>query len=158
MTLLNKFTAAKFARSDSGINAYLLTAIFTVYTLATFTFLPSLIIIVLGCALLLAVLFIKRAIGHKISSVIPEFVVFLTISHILLILPINRAFLLLSFPLISLYIVFTEKNREHLTALSLTILLSFSITLTTTFTTVSTRIIPEVDVVFFIALIISYTL
>jgi signal transduction histidine kinase/CheY-like chemotaxis protein len=158
MTLLNKFTAAKFARSDSGINAYLLTAIFTVYTLATFTFLPSLIIIVLGCALLLAVLFIKRAIGHKIYSVIPEFVVFLTISHILLILPINRAFLLLSFPLISLYIVFTEKNREHLTALSLTILLSFSITLTTTFTTVSTRVIPEVDVVFFIALIISFTL
>jgi signal transduction histidine kinase/CheY-like chemotaxis protein len=158
MTLLNKFTAAKFARSDSGINAYLLTAIFTVYTLATFTFLPSIVIIVLGCALLLTVLFVKRAIGHRITSVIPEFVVFLTISHILLILPINRAFLLLSFPLISLYVVFTEKNREHLTALSLTILLSFSITLTTTFTTVSTRVIPEVDVVFFIALIISYTL
>ena len=158
MTLLNKFTAAKFARSDSGINAYLLTAIFTVYTLATFTFLPSIVIIVLGCALLLTVLFAKRAIGHRITSVIPEFVVFLTISHILLILPINRAFLLLSFPLISLYVVFTEKNREHLTALSLTILLSFSITLTTTFTTVSTRVIPEVDVVFFIALIISYTL
>ena len=158
MTLLNKFTAAKFARSDSGINTYLLTAIFTVYSLATFTFLPSIVIIVLGCALLLTVLFVKRAIGHRITSVIPEFVVFLTISHILLILPINRAFLLLSFPLISLYVVFTEKNREHLTALSLTILLSFSITLTTTFTTVSTRVIPEVDVVFFIALIISYTL
>lgn len=158
MTLLNKFTAAKFARSESGIKAYLLTAIFTVYTLATFTYLPNIVVIVLGFAFLLAMLFIKQVIGHRTSSSIPEFVVLLTIAHILLILPINRAFLLLSFPLISLYTVLTEKNREHLTALSLTILLSFSITLTTAFTTVSDRIIPEVDVVFFIALIISYTL
>ena len=158
MTLLNDLSAAKLARSDSGLNTFLLAAIFVVYSLATFTWIQSPMVIVLGSSMLAAIIIIKRTILNKIQTVIPEFALFLIITHLLLLLPISRAYILLCFPLISLYIVFSEKNKELLTVLSIGLLISFAITLTTTFSSVSTFIIPDVDFVFYIALFISSSL